>query len=316
MLPVDGCKDDGIVGTPRNRTTFDRGKPYNACRASVPAGCMVPPPQIHPGLHSSALLRKSSRSQEFCNLVQCRLHQRRDWKTADPLQDVVHAFGEMELWCWGFLRHVFVFMLIGVLCNLKGSEGIRFVIDREECFSHDVKYEGDTVHVSFVVIKSDSIWRFGGEGVDLVVTGPSGDQIQDFRDKTAEKFEFVVRKSGVHKFCFTNKSPSHETVDFDVHEDHFSYFEQHAKDGEKIFAEHLNPLLEEIAKLDQALYSIQFEQHWLEAQTDRQAIVNEALSRRAVHKAIFESAALIGTSALQVYLLRRLFERRLGTSRV
>ena len=36
--------------------------------------------------------------------------------------------------------------------------------------------------------------------------------------------------------------------------------------------EHFAPLLEQIAKLEEALYNIQFEQHWLEAQTDRQAI--------------------------------------------
>ncbi|KAK2378303.1 transmembrane emp24 domain-containing protein p24beta2 [Trifolium repens] len=201
-----------------------------------------------------------------------------------------------------------MFVIIGLL--LKETEGIRFVIDRDECFSHDVKYEGDTVHVSFVVIKADSPWHYGDEGVDLVVKGPAGEQIQDYRDKTGEKFEFVAHKSGVHKFCFTNKSPYHETIDFDVHVGHFSYFEQHAKD------EHFNPLLEQIAKLEEALYNIQFEQHWLEAQTDRQAIVNDGMSRRAIHKAIFESAALIGASALQVYLLRRLFERKLGTSRV
>ncbi|KAK2378304.1 hypothetical protein P8452_49801 [Trifolium repens] len=208
------------------------------------------------------------------------------------------------------LRHscVMMFVIIGLL--LKETEGIRFVIDRDECFSHDVKYEGDTVHVSFVVIKADSPWHYGDEGVDLVVKGPAGEQIQDYRDKTGEKFEFVAHKSGVHKFCFTNKSPYHETIDFDVHVGHFSYFEQHAKD------EHFNPLLEQIAKLEEALYNIQFEQHWLEAQTDRQAIVNDGMSRRAIHKAIFESAALIGASALQVYLLRRLFERKLGTSRV
>ncbi|KAF7815265.1 protein MAIN-LIKE 2-like [Senna tora] len=35
--------------------------------------------------------------EEFRNLVQCRLNQRRDWKTADPLQDSVHAFGELRL---------------------------------------------------------------------------------------------------------------------------------------------------------------------------------------------------------------------------
>ncbi|KAL9668999.1 hypothetical protein QQ045_006540 [Rhodiola kirilowii] len=141
---------------------------------------------------------------------------------------------------------------------------IRFVIDREECFSHNVEYEGDTVHVSFVVIKADAPWHYGDDGVDLVIKGPGGDQIHDFRDKTSEKAFYSI-------------------------------------DG---------------SKLEEALYNIQFEQHWLEAQTDRQAIVNEGMSKKAVHKAIFESLALIGASFLQVYLLRRLFERKLGMSRV
>lgn len=44
--------------------------------------------------------------------------------------------------------------------------------------------------------------------------------------------------------------------------------------------------------------------------------VNEGMSRRAIHKALYESAALIGTSVLQVYLMRRLFERKIGLSRV
>ncbi|MQM09650.1 hypothetical protein Taro_042526 [Colocasia esculenta] len=190
------------------------------------------------------------------------------------------------------------------------ASGIRFVIDREECFSHQVPYEGDIVHVSFVVIKAENSWHYGDDGVDLLVKGPSGEQIHDSRDKTSEKFEFTVHKKGLHRFCFTNKSPYHETVDFDVHVGHFSHFGQHAKD------EHFAPLFEQIAKLEEALYNVQFEQHWLEAQTDRQAVVNEGMSRGAVHKALFESAALIGASVLQVYLLRRLFERKLGTSRV
>ncbi|XP_020578368.1 transmembrane emp24 domain-containing protein p24beta2 [Phalaenopsis equestris] len=203
-----------------------------------------------------------------------------------------------------------IISVVGLLSCLQSAVGIRFVIDREECFSHDVPYEGDTVHVSFVVIKSETPWHYGNEGVDLVVKDPSGNQIHDFRDKISDKFEFAVRKKGLHRFCFTNKSPYHETIDFDVHVAHFTYFEEHAKD------EHLSPLLEQINKLEDALYNIQFEQHWLEAQTERQAIANEGMSRRAIHKALFESAALIGASVLQVYLLRRLFERKLGTSRV
>jgi len=197
-----------------------------------------------------------------------------------------------------------------LILSLDQVVGIRFVIDREECFSHSVPYEGDTVRVSFVVVKGDSSWHFEDDGVDLVVKGPSGEQIHDSRDKTSEKFDFIVREKGVHKFCFTNKSPYHETIDFDVHVAHFAYYEEHAKD------EHFAPLFEQIAKLEEALYNIQFEQHWLEAQTLRQSLVNEGLGRRSIHKALFESAALIGVSILQVYLLRRLFDRKLGTSRV
>jgi hypothetical protein len=204
-----------------------------------------------------------------------------------------------------------VVLILAILSSLQaGVLGIRFVIDREECFSHNVEYATDTIHSSFVVIKSEGSWHYSPEGVDLVVKGPSGDQIRDFHDKTSEKFEFVAQQKGVYRFCFTNKSPYHETIDFDVHEAHFTFYDQHAKD------EHLKPLLDQIAKIEEALYNIQFEQHWLEAQTERQAIVNEGMSRRAIHKALYESAALTGASVLQIYLLRRLFERKLGMSRV
>ncbi|XP_065862703.1 transmembrane emp24 domain-containing protein p24beta2 [Euphorbia lathyris] len=208
------------------------------------------------------------------------------------------------------VREVHAILLVAVLLLPQAVFGIRFVIDREECFSYDVKYEGDTVHISYVVIKTDSAWHYTEDGVDFVVKSPSGDQIHDFHDKISHKFDFMAHQKGVHRFCFTNKSPYHETIDFDVHVGHFSYYDEHAKD------EHFKPLFDQIWKLEEALYNIQFEQHWLEAQTERQAIVNDAMSRRAVHKAVYESAALIGASVLQVYLLRRLFERKLGMSRV
>lgn len=63
------------------------------------------------------------------------------------------------------------------------------------------------------------------------VKDPSGTQIHDYHDKTSEKFEFMAQTRGLYRFCFTNKSPYHETIDFDVYIGHLSYFEQHAKDG-------------------------------------------------------------------------------------
>lgn len=200
-------------------------------------------------------------------------------------------------------------VMVLLTANIGGVFGIRFVIDRDECFSHKTEY-GATVRFSFVVIKVEGAWHYNEDGVDLVVKGPTGEQIHDFRDKTSDKHDFVAHKEGLYQFCFTNKSPYHETIDFDVHSSHFYNEVEHAKD------DHFKPILEQISKLEDALYNIQFEQHWLEAETDRQAIINEGMSKRAMHKAMFESAALIGASVLQVYLLQRLFERKLGMSRV
>ncbi|OIW09666.1 hypothetical protein TanjilG_11053 [Lupinus angustifolius] len=206
-----------------------------------------------------------------------------------------------------------------ILFSLNAVLGIRFVLDREDCFSHNIQHVGDTIHASFVVIQADIAWHWQNskEGVDLVVKGPSGELVQDFHDSLNEKFEIVARQKGLYRFCFTNKSPYHETIDFDAHSFHFSYFDQHAQDDDiLIFAEHFNPLLEQISKLEEALYNIQFEQHWLGAQTERQAIVNNSMSTRTLHKAILEAIALIGASILQIYLIRRLFERKLGVTRV
>ncbi|XP_039000850.1 transmembrane emp24 domain-containing protein p24beta2-like [Hibiscus syriacus] len=114
------------------------------------------------------------------------------------------------------------------LWSLKVAEGVRFEIDREECLSHEVKYEGDTVHVSFVVIKADAPWHFS---VNLI-QGPTEEQIQDLRNKISEKYEFVVHKKGVYRFCFFNKSPYNDTIDFDIQVGHFTYSHHHAKDGE------------------------------------------------------------------------------------
>ncbi|CAN1811822.1 Transmembrane emp24 domain-containing protein p24beta2 [Linum perenne] len=200
---------------------------------------------------------------------------------------------------------VVIVALIMLLVETRSTQGLRFVIDREECFSHSAD-QADTIHISFVVIKSDSIWDYTADGVDFNITAPPGNLVIEMKDKTSEKYEFVVYYRGSYRFCFTNKSPYHETIDFDVHISHFMFHDEHARN------EHFWPLMEELTKLEESLYNIQFEQHWLEAQTDRQTRVNYDLNRKATHKALLESAALVGSSCLQFYLLRRLFDRKFG----
>ncbi|KAM7271183.1 hypothetical protein ACFE04_030397 [Oxalis oulophora] len=196
------------------------------------------------------------------------------------------------------MEMVLIIGLIMISLSLKEVDAIRFVLDREECLSEEVKYDGDTLHTWFVVVKDDSEWHFNEEGVDLVIKGPSGDQIHDFRNSVKEKYEFVAFKKGIYRFCFTNKSPYHETIDFTVHVEYFS------------------PVYEELSKLEEALYNVQFEQHWLEAQSDRRAIGNVDTSRRAIHKAILELITLVGFSCFQVFLLVRLINKKDATVRV
>ncbi|GJR51056.1 cellulose synthase-like protein E1 isoform X2 [Tanacetum coccineum] len=144
----------------------------------------------------------------------------------------------------------------------------------------------------------------------LQVKGPNGELIQEFRDKTSENSEFVAHNEGLYQFCFSNQSPYQETLDFDVHSSHFYRDVEHAKD------DHLKPVMEQIKILEEALWRIQFEQSWLESKADRHAIINEKISKRAVHKALVESFAMVGASVLQVYLLTHLFKRKLGMSSV
>lgn len=217
----------------------------------------------------------------------------------------------------GAWRWQVVWLVLGVWLVLatSGAQGLRFVIDKTECWQHEVPIDGDDVHVSYVVITSDYTWSFGSDtvaGLDLTVEGPGGQQVHSSKAKTEDKFDFIAHRKGMYKFCFFNRNSMHETVDFDVHIGFHikNRYQEHVKD------EHIEPLMMQIERLEEALYSVQFEQHWLLAQTDRQIIVNKTMSRRFLYKAIVEAVALIGCSVIQVALLQRLFERKLGNSRV
>ncbi|XP_022899473.1 transmembrane emp24 domain-containing protein p24beta2-like [Olea europaea var. sylvestris] len=95
-------------------------------------------------------------------------------------------------------------MILAMMVLLKGA----FMIDREEYLSPDVEYEGDTVQLSFVFIKTDGPWHFGDEeGVHLLIKRPSVEQIHNIHDNISEKNVLMAHKKGLYRFCFTNKSP-------------------------------------------------------------------------------------------------------------
>ena len=50
----------------------------------------------------------------------------------------------------------------------------RVTVDKKECFIQEVEAEGQMVHGSFVVVKSDNAWttEFETVGMDLLVSAP------------------------------------------------------------------------------------------------------------------------------------------------
>jgi hypothetical protein len=66
------------------------------------------------------------------------------------------------------------FSLLLLLSLSPLAEAVRFVLSREECFTENVEYDGDMVHVSFVVISYEHAWNYHQEasGIDLSVRSP------------------------------------------------------------------------------------------------------------------------------------------------
>lgn len=68
-------------------------------------------------------------------------------------------------------RVAVVLLLVGwtAVLSVAPVEGVRFVLDRQECFQQHVETAFDRVFASFVIIKADSPWSFSRIGVDVTV---------------------------------------------------------------------------------------------------------------------------------------------------
>ena len=64
----------------------------------------------------------------------------------------------------------FCFCFVSLLL-FGSSDAVRFVLSKEECFTENVEYDGDLVHVSFVVITYEHGWNYQQEtgAIDLSV---------------------------------------------------------------------------------------------------------------------------------------------------
>ncbi|ERN01504.1 hypothetical protein AMTRI_Chr03g148250 [Amborella trichopoda] len=179
-----------------------------------------------------------------------------------------------------------------------------------ECVYEYVVYEGDSVSGNFVVVDHDIFWSSDHPGIDFTVTAPAGNVVYTLKGTSGDKFGFKAPRSGMYKFCFHNSYSTPETVSFYIHVGHIPNEHDLAKD------EHLNPVNVKIAQLREALESVTAEQRYLKARDARHRHTNESTHRRLIFYTLGEYAALLAASGLQIYYIRRLFNKSVAYNRV
>jgi len=199
-------------------------------------------------------------------------------------------------------------LLLLLLCHQ--SSALMTTITHQECVYEEVQFDGDHVSGSFVVVDHGLAWNSGEEGVELVITNPSGHQVMAVKADVGQQFEFRAHQHGLYKFCFNNPGSTPETISFHIHVGHVPGIEDIARD------EHLKPVNVKIAQLREALEAVSAEQIYLRARDYRHRITSESTNRRLIIYTVVEYVCLVGVSLGQVYLIRKLFDKRLGYNRV
>ncbi|GBG77542.1 hypothetical protein CBR_g23987 [Chara braunii] len=202
-------------------------------------------------------------------------------------------------------RLVFICTVVCACIFSFDAAAVQLTIDKSECVYEDIQAEGDFITGSFVVYGSEHGWASDEQGMDVQVTAPHGYNVYSARKKTEDEFLFHASKKGIYKFCFTNHAPYPEMVVFNLHITHHMAKEDVAKD------DHFIPIINQVTSLEEALDSVYSELIYLRGRDMRHKKTAESTNRRLIVKASVQAAALVASSVLQVYLLRRLFEKRL-----
>ncbi|GJP47118.1 hypothetical protein CLOM_g6351 [Closterium sp. NIES-68] len=209
------------------------------------------------------------------------------------------------------LRPIGQLLLLALALSASSrAGGVRFTLDRKECLVQYVNWVGDVVHGNFVVVSADSWGDWEHNGVDLVISDPDGYTAFSTEGQTQGKFEFMSQREGDYRFCFTNKAPVFETVSLEVFVGHQVQAHEIAQD------EHILPIVTKLSGLHNHITGIYLEAKWFHAQSERQNELAKATTRKLVVKTVVQSLALMTCSLVQVYLLRRLFEKKLGRTMV
>ncbi|GJP38203.1 hypothetical protein CLOM_g11808 [Closterium sp. NIES-68] len=207
----------------------------------------------------------------------------------------------------------FPWLLLALVALLwaDSTSALVFTLLKRECFQHFVPTGGEPVHVSFVVVKSDFGWVGGEQAkIDLTVEDPRGHELRKIDQRTDDNFMFTAAVDGFFKFCFKTDSAMHESVAFNVENGHPLSTEHVARNDQ------IDPLVKEVNRLHREVMRTKHEIHYSFYIAEQHAQVDRWTAQRVLAKAVLQAGALVTCGIVQVFLLQRLFEKRLKMSRV
>ncbi|CAI5474485.1 unnamed protein product [Closterium sp. Yama58-4] len=202
----------------------------------------------------------------------------------------------------------FLLFLLALLAASRGASAVRFTLDQFECLTYYVHYVGDEVHGNFVVVSSQTWGEWESLGVDIVVEDPEGYHVHSAQGQTEGVFSFESMQEGDYKVCFTNKSPINEEIVFELHVGH------HYSEKELAKEEHVEQTRDKAKNLYERVMVLSLHAKFRHSQAQRLNELAKTTTARLIFKTAVQSGALILCSSIQVYLLHRLFERKLGRS--
>ncbi|CAI7756959.1 unnamed protein product, partial [Closterium sp. NIES-53] len=140
------------------------------------------------------------------------------------------------------------------------------------------------------------------------VEDPDGYHVHSSQGQTDGVFSFESMREGDYKVCFTNKSPINEEIVFELHVGH------HFSEKELAKEEHVEQTRDKAANLYERVMVLSMQAKFRHSQAQRLNELAKTTTARLIFKTAVQSGALILCCSIQVYLLHRLFERKLGRS--
>lgn len=166
------------------------------------------------------------------------------------------------------------------------------------CFFEHV-FKGDKVVGSYQVSEG------GNLDVDMRVTGPDGKVVYEKERTTDGSFQFRAGQDGVHNLCFDNRmsTVSGKLVSFAL----YVGDALHKRDAAD--AKALTPLEQAVVKTSEGMQSIRDTITYMKLREERHSKTIDSTNARVIFWNSINVACVLLTAAMQVYLLRGLFEK-------